>query len=350
MKNSNSNHTQPIHNPWGMLLLCYFLGIFGVHKFVEKKTGVGFLYLFTGGLCGVGWLVDCIRYLVAAVSSLKANNQTSADTSPSSSFIKPILLWIAISIAALLALTAFLAGAVLSGFGMAALVAIFLPVNNWQILLSKYIKRNVKIVLAVVFSALFIVGIGTSDSSTPTANPSSVSVSTTTKSTTTNATTTITTTKTTTTTVTTTTTTVTSTTTTTTTTTAVVTTTAHSHNFSDADCDNPRTCKCGATDGDALGHSWDDATCLSPKTCSRCSITSGYALGHSYANGYCSACGAEDPNYTETFYVLNTHTGKFHYSDCSEVNKIEDKNRQDYNGSRDEIESMGYIPCKRCNP
>lgn len=47
-----------------MLLFCIFGGWFGLHKFIEKKTKVGVLYLFTLGLCGIGWIVDCIIYLV----------------------------------------------------------------------------------------------------------------------------------------------------------------------------------------------------------------------------------------------------------------------------------------------
>ncbi len=38
--------------------LCFFLGMFGVHKFYEKKIGMGILYLFTAGLFGIGWLID----------------------------------------------------------------------------------------------------------------------------------------------------------------------------------------------------------------------------------------------------------------------------------------------------
>ena len=45
-------------NKWVSWILCLFLGFLGVHKFYEGKTGEGFLYLFTIGLCGVGWIVD----------------------------------------------------------------------------------------------------------------------------------------------------------------------------------------------------------------------------------------------------------------------------------------------------
>ena len=50
-------------NKWVALALCVFLGCFGGHKFYEGKTGVGVLYLFTGGLLGIGLLVDIVTLL-----------------------------------------------------------------------------------------------------------------------------------------------------------------------------------------------------------------------------------------------------------------------------------------------
>lgn len=46
----------------GMFLACLFGGWFGLHKFMEKKIGIGILYLLTCGICGVGWIIDCIIY------------------------------------------------------------------------------------------------------------------------------------------------------------------------------------------------------------------------------------------------------------------------------------------------
>lgn len=47
-------------NKWVSLLLCLFFGVFGAHRFYEGKIGTGILYLFTGGLCGIGVFVDLI--------------------------------------------------------------------------------------------------------------------------------------------------------------------------------------------------------------------------------------------------------------------------------------------------
>ena len=39
------------------LLIVIFLGVFGVHKFIDKDYKMGLIYLFTGGLCGIGWIL-----------------------------------------------------------------------------------------------------------------------------------------------------------------------------------------------------------------------------------------------------------------------------------------------------
>lgn len=49
-------------------------------------------------------------------------------------------------------------------------------------------------------------------------------------------------------------------------------------------------------------------------------------------------------------YVLNKNTKKFHLPNCSSVETIKPKNRQDTTMSRDEVIGSGYVPCKRCNP
>lgn len=50
-------------NKWVAFALCFFLGMFGIHKFYEGKTGMGILYIFTGGLCGIGVIIDLIVIL-----------------------------------------------------------------------------------------------------------------------------------------------------------------------------------------------------------------------------------------------------------------------------------------------
>lgn len=47
------------------LIITIFFGLFGIHKFMERQTSMGLLYLFTGGLFLVGWAYDiytCLYY------------------------------------------------------------------------------------------------------------------------------------------------------------------------------------------------------------------------------------------------------------------------------------------------
>lgn len=54
---------RPAKNKWVAFLLCLFLGFLGAHKFYEGKAGMGILYIFTGGLFGIGWIIDLIVLL-----------------------------------------------------------------------------------------------------------------------------------------------------------------------------------------------------------------------------------------------------------------------------------------------
>ena len=72
INNSNQNQNNNINgvpfgvrarNKWVAFCLCLFLGAVGAHKFYEGKTGMGILYLFTGGLFGIGWFIDLISLL-----------------------------------------------------------------------------------------------------------------------------------------------------------------------------------------------------------------------------------------------------------------------------------------------
>ena len=45
------------------VVLWFFLGLLGVHRMYLGHIGIGILYLLTGGLCGIGWVVDGILFL-----------------------------------------------------------------------------------------------------------------------------------------------------------------------------------------------------------------------------------------------------------------------------------------------
>lgn len=46
------------------LILCLFLGSFGMHRFYTGHTTVGLIQLFTAGGCGIWWAVDVTMILM----------------------------------------------------------------------------------------------------------------------------------------------------------------------------------------------------------------------------------------------------------------------------------------------
>lgn len=47
-------------NRLAAILLCFFFGVFGVHRFYAGKIGTGILWLLTFGCFGIGYLIDFI--------------------------------------------------------------------------------------------------------------------------------------------------------------------------------------------------------------------------------------------------------------------------------------------------
>lgn len=58
-----------------MTALLGFVGFAGIHRMLINQVGMGILYLFTGGLCLIGTIVDLINYQRLAFES----NQKSAN-------------------------------------------------------------------------------------------------------------------------------------------------------------------------------------------------------------------------------------------------------------------------------
>lgn len=177
-----------IHNPWIKLLLCYFLGVFGVHKFIEKKTGMGVLYLCTVGLFGIGWIIDVVKYLVAAIKSISGNRITetnlnnnfspSRDINPASDIpheapknlnVKKILLWILAGFFALATLVYLTSGGIIAALFGALFVALIIPIDSWQSMIKTFIKGKLKPIIAVILAVLCFATVPTPDA--PTVNP-----------------------------------------------------------------------------------------------------------------------------------------------------------------------------------
>ncbi|RZU38554.1 TM2 domain-containing protein [Fluviicoccus keumensis] len=57
-------------------LLCFFFGVFGVHRFYVGKNGTGILMIFTLGGLGIWAFIDMIMILVGAFTDANGNKLT----------------------------------------------------------------------------------------------------------------------------------------------------------------------------------------------------------------------------------------------------------------------------------
>jgi DNA-entry nuclease len=57
----------------------------------------------------------------------------------------------------------------------------------------------------------------------------------------------------------------------------------------------------------------------------------------------------DDGSQTQT-YILNTSSKKFHKPNCESVQKMSEKNKKQYSGTRQSLINNGYQPCGYCNP
>ncbi|MCA2684973.1 MAG: TM2 domain-containing protein [Microcystis sp.] len=58
------------------LLLCFFFGMFGAHRFYVGKIGTGILQLVTLGGLGIWVLIDFIMIIVGAFTDKEGNKIT----------------------------------------------------------------------------------------------------------------------------------------------------------------------------------------------------------------------------------------------------------------------------------
>ena len=55
------------------LLLCFFIGVLGIHRFYVGKVGTGIIWLLTGGLVGIGCIIDFIMIAIGAFKDKEGN-------------------------------------------------------------------------------------------------------------------------------------------------------------------------------------------------------------------------------------------------------------------------------------
>ena len=55
------------------LLLCFFLGYLGIHRFYTGHTVIGLIQLLTGGGCGIWYIVDLILIVVGRYRDADGN-------------------------------------------------------------------------------------------------------------------------------------------------------------------------------------------------------------------------------------------------------------------------------------
>ena len=85
-------------------------------------------------------------------------------------------------------------------------------------------------------------------------------------------------------------------------------------------------------------------------------ISIDYATGESWLNGETPVVNTEvveiytDSDGMAITYVLNTSSKRFHKPSCSSAKDMNEKNKQNYHGTRDDLISDGYVACGICKP
>lgn len=296
---------------WFRFAICFLFGIFGVHKFVEKKVGMGLLYLFTLGLFGLGWLHDCVKYLAAAIDGTDdaAEEQPENADEGAKGAIKKVLLWVLTALFMFVGIVSMALGGIASCVIALVIAMLIIPVDEWQNIVHRYIGGKAKLIIAIALAVICVVALPTtSGNSTELDGTAAVTVTAEPKKETT-----------------------------------ITVTPKPSVKPTVEPTAEP-------TVEPTAEPTAEPTTALTPTTTPtpEPTETTEPSAGTSTGSDSGSTGGAAQEATGD--YVVNTGTGKFHYLSCSSVGRISAENRMDYSGSRDELISRGYVPCKRCNP
>ena len=191
------------------------------------------------------------------------------------------------------------------------IVALVIPISKWQAILNKYIKGKLKLIIVIILALVTMFTAPNTEANAPDDTTATTTTEASTDSTveSTSETTAASTTE---------------------PTTAPTTEPPHTHSFSSATCTAPKTCSCGATEGEANGHNWKDATYTSPKTCTVCGATEGTPL---------DVPGKE--NYHGHVYTGGDKSTKYHYeADCA--------GKYSHEITWEEVDHRGLEPCGTC--
>ena len=87
-QNSNKAATSSDKDFVPTILLCFFAGGLGIHRFFVGKTGTGILMLLTLGGLGIWWLIDLIMIAIGSFKDIQGRAITyqstnTANTAPS---------------------------------------------------------------------------------------------------------------------------------------------------------------------------------------------------------------------------------------------------------------------------
>ena len=65
--------TKSNHSKMTLAIICFFLGVIGIHRFMVGKIGTGVLMIITLGGCGIWALIDFIVILTGGFTDSDGN-------------------------------------------------------------------------------------------------------------------------------------------------------------------------------------------------------------------------------------------------------------------------------------